>query len=71
MDICVYLLLTMCNFFFYYDRHEEKMDKSWMQNNRGHPLYIQGIVDFLKFVQQNGGGKECHKCPCERCCCGS
>lgn len=71
MDICAYLLLTMCIFFFYYDRHAEKMDKSWMQYNRGHPLYIQGIVDFLQFVQQYGGGKEWHKCPCKRCCCGS
>nr|XP_011460741.1 PREDICTED: uncharacterized protein LOC105350424 [Fragaria vesca subsp. vesca] len=48
----------------------QNMDKSWMLYDRCHHLYIQGIFDFLRFVDYHAApGTEWHKCPCRKCMC--
>ncbi|KAH7864273.1 hypothetical protein Vadar_027678 [Vaccinium darrowii] len=45
------------------------MDRSWMEiRNRRHPLYIQGVKEFIKFaIDHMPLGQTLIRCPCIRC----
>lgn len=42
------------------------LDKSWM-NKRGSAMYIYGVRQFQKFVEDNANGESLFPCPCVRC----
>lgn len=42
------------------------LDKSWM-NNKGTAKYIEGVKQFVNFVEENANGEVLFTCPCLRC----
>ncbi|XP_028053479.1 uncharacterized protein LOC114257860 [Camellia sinensis] len=43
------------------------MDKSWINQHRLHPEYIQGVKEFIKFACENKPLLNEVTCPCKRC----
>ena len=37
------------------------------ESNRRNKEYVEGVINFVKFVAENGGNKEKYSCPCTRC----
>ncbi|CAL5345198.1 unnamed protein product [Camellia sinensis] len=46
---------------------ENQMDKSWINQHRLHPEYIQGVKEFIKFACENKPLLNEVTCPCKRC----